>query len=269
MTILRPWIRLDREFHEDDKIVAVTRELEAFYIQLICYCSRRLTDGRIPANIPEFLIRHKGGDPQAFMAGLVAQRLVVVTDDGWAIPQSTFSKWQTTTESLVARQFRAGAGGRAKADGRTKNGSMTERTPVASSMSPTVPQVPETSSDSEIDTEAAFIEAWGLYPRRAGDMREMSFAAYARAVTTEEAQRDVLTAIQGFIVTIGKRSAEARVAIPFFSNWLEGDRPWRGYIEYAPPPPRELDHTMSKYGIDIAPLPDDVLISMGVTPRGK
>jgi hypothetical protein len=65
------WVRLDDQFPDHPKVVAAGAQATWLYISGLCYCSRQLTDGRIPKPIvPRLTDLRKPYD--------LAERLVVV-----------------------------------------------------------------------------------------------------------------------------------------------------------------------------------------------
>lgn len=53
------WVRLDDEFPENPKIAALTPEAFRAHVLALCYCSRNLTDGYMPAQVAQMFAGSK------------------------------------------------------------------------------------------------------------------------------------------------------------------------------------------------------------------
>lgn len=80
------WVRLDDQFLEHPRVVAAGRDARDLYLAGLCYCSRHLTDGLIPAPVLRRLAADAEiDDGEASAARLVRVGLWTATEDGWTV----------------------------------------------------------------------------------------------------------------------------------------------------------------------------------------
>lgn len=112
------WVRLDDQFPEHPKVIGAGASATWLYVAGLCYCSRQLTDGRIPkAVVPRLTELRKPYD--------LAEKLVVVglwrEEPGCYVVHDYLEHQRSADEVRAlskARQEAGKRGGKAKANAR-------------------------------------------------------------------------------------------------------------------------------------------------------
>lgn len=77
------WVKVDDAFPDHPKVLAAGDLAGWLFVCGLCYCSKHLTDGKIPTNA---LARLTGlPNPRKLAAALVEQEMWTALDDGWLV----------------------------------------------------------------------------------------------------------------------------------------------------------------------------------------
>lgn len=90
------WIRIDDTLPDHPKLIGLPDNAFRLYITILCYSSRYLTDGFIPAPVADRL-GHAGTFGELNVAGLIEP-----LDDGWQI--GNYSEYQSTKADVEERK---------------------------------------------------------------------------------------------------------------------------------------------------------------------
>jgi hypothetical protein len=81
-----PWVALDEQFPEHDKVMDLTDRAFRLHVTALCYCARNLTNGFLePKHVKVVCAVVQVARPARFIDELVAADLWIVTDEGYAI----------------------------------------------------------------------------------------------------------------------------------------------------------------------------------------
>ena len=244
------WVKVDDGFSEHPKAIDLSLAAKGLWVEGLCYCSRRLTDGLVPAGV----VRRAGGEEQA--AELVAAGLWEACEGGWRMHDYLdHQRSKSQVESTAKARAEAGAKGAASrwdktaADGTAMaNGWQTDGKLLANGWQPDGQPMPDTDTERDTETETdtngslrslpargrarvsddppGFALFWDAYPRKAD--RKNAVAEWRRLAPDDALIGDVLAGVQRAKADDG---FAAGTYAPYAVRWLKGRR-W----EDAPPP---------------------------------
>src|SRR3954447_13701245 len=91
------WVRLDDEFYEHDKIIALSDAAFRLWANALGFCNRKLTDGFLQANAVGLLTTHR--NPRTLVAELVTQWLWEPVSGGYLVHD--YLKYQPTKAKVL------------------------------------------------------------------------------------------------------------------------------------------------------------------------
>lgn len=106
----KTYVRIDDHITENPAIIRVGPLAAWLFLAGLCYCSRQLSDGAIPAGVLGQL--SAVDKPHRHAAALVAEGLWQTTTDGWQVVD--YTQWQRSraeVERLSAKRAAAGSKG--------------------------------------------------------------------------------------------------------------------------------------------------------------
>jgi hypothetical protein len=97
------WAKVSDDAPLHDKMFRAGITAFGFYVAGLCYCNRRLTDGRIPATaLPLIFPGVTTTQAKKLAQTLVEARLWERTDDGWAVHD--FHEWNLTAQQIAEKR---------------------------------------------------------------------------------------------------------------------------------------------------------------------
>lgn len=161
-----PWVKLDENFADHPKVERVGPLAAWLHVAALCYCSRHLTDGRIPkakavrlADIP---------NPADHVSALVTEGLWADAGTDYVIHD--YLDYQPSRDSVLAersaardRMAKKRSAARSPEVPPNKNGSSASPSRPVDSSHSTRPQV--THEDDEISTSSVPDETWDHYAK--------------------------------------------------------------------------------------------------------
>ena len=95
------WVKLDDNFFTHPKVVAVGAEASGLYVWALAYCSRHLTDGRVPRGWVQQAV---GRRTTKLAELLVEQGLWEENGTGWLVHD--YLDYQPTRDAILAKRQR-------------------------------------------------------------------------------------------------------------------------------------------------------------------
>lgn len=256
--------KIDTAFPDDPKVIDAGDIAELVYLRCVLRSKHYLTDGIIDRRVLARWLAGIRGKPATHMARLVEVGLVVEHDDGWAIPDHAWRRWNSTAEEVEqTRQDKADGG----AKGNHERWHVARQKFVASCQfcvaSPSHPdRITDRLSSPEVETETEGETDLGqptpspdgdgpqlvlvgpvvgevLRGRAQDQHRDLLFDAwwgmYPRKVAKAEARRafgkattratiEQLTAGLARAITAWDAEQRSPEKIPHAATWLNGDR---------------------------------------------
>ena len=212
----KPFIRLDLDYADNPKIVELSDAAWRAHVEMILYCRKYLTDGRLS---PRVITRWDSESVSELLSNDPHAPSLYKLDDGSYLLHG-FEDMQETKAEVQARQQVNAANGRKGS--RPKTQSVTD--PVSDSGTHSKSRVREeeekSSSAQSTSTPEGFDAWWAQWPKK------VAKAAALKAYKTALKKTDALTLGQSaaqFIAT-EQRKGTAIEYIPNASTWLNQER---------------------------------------------
>lgn len=252
------WVRVDDQFPDHPKVIALDLASSGLWLHGLCYANRHLTDGFVPAA----LVRRVGDETaEAAAARLVSAGLWEPVDGGWVVHDyAEYQRSREEIESVSGKRAEAGrAGGMAKAkqtaSNRQANGwqvasndlANAEQSEANAEQNPAPTPTPTPVENGSLRSLAAtsrgkatdppgFAAFWAAYPRNQD--RKAAVEEWRRIKPDDDAQAAILAGLErakrdeGFA---GGQYAPYAVRWLKHRRWEDGDPPARGGTERLSP----------------------------------
>ena len=191
------WIKIDDDLPDHPKVAGLTDGAFRLYLTGLCYCSRHLTDGRIPEAVTaRWGVRH----PDRAASELMSAGLWTSSADGFeVVGYLEHQRSKVEVEALSVKRSKAGKrGGKATA--------------TAKQLARQTSSKSQAETDTESDTETKDDDASDSVGRNgsssSGDSHRSVWLAYAELVA--DAQADPPAKRSAFLTSVARKAERER-----------------------------------------------------------